>query len=99
MMKEILQHPIYIIGGKHKGKVKTDKELPELPVEWKNINSPLKCMDVFAGCGGLSEGLHQSGIAEAKWAVIYPQMKVCFLLVDLIGFRLKRKQRQHKHFV
>ena len=28
-----------------------------------------RCLDVFAGCGGLSEGLHQAGIAETKWAI------------------------------
>lgn len=30
---------------------------------------PLKCLDVFAGCGGLSLGLHQSGVADSKWAI------------------------------
>ena len=25
---------------------------------------PLKTLDIFAGCGGLSEGLHQSGVAK-----------------------------------
>ncbi|KAF6017679.1 DNMT1 [Bugula neritina] len=29
----------------------------------------LKCLDVFAGCGGLSAGLHQCGIAESRWAI------------------------------
>jgi DNA (cytosine-5)-methyltransferase 1 len=26
-------------------------------------------LDIFAGCGGLSEGLHQSGAADSKWAI------------------------------
>ena len=30
---------------------------------------PLAMMDIFAGCGGLSEGVHQSGVAETKWAI------------------------------
>ncbi len=30
---------------------------------------PLDTLDVFAGCGGLSEGLHQSGAFRTKWAI------------------------------
>lgn len=30
---------------------------------------PLRCLDVFAGCGGLSEGFHQAGVAESRWAI------------------------------
>ncbi|KAJ8934705.1 hypothetical protein NQ318_008503 [Aromia moschata] len=56
-------------GSKGKGKSKSYKELPELPIKWESVDKPLKCMDVFAGCGGLSEGLHQAGIAESKWAI------------------------------
>ena len=26
-------------------------------------------LDVFAGCGGLSIGLEQSGVAVTKWAI------------------------------
>jgi DNA (cytosine-5)-methyltransferase 1 len=28
-------------------------------------------MDIFAGCGGLSEGLHQAGAAVTRWAIEY----------------------------
>ena len=28
-------------------------------------------MDIFAGCGGLSEGLHRAGAAVTKWAIEY----------------------------
>ena len=29
----------------------------------------LRTLDVFAGCGGLSLGLEQSGIADSLWAI------------------------------
>lgn len=60
-------------AGKGKGgkglKSKVISEKYEAPPQWNVIERPLRCMDVFAGCGGLSEGLHQAGIAETKWAV------------------------------
>ena len=37
-------------------------------LSWPAIE-PLKTLDIFAGCGGLSEGLHQSGVAETYWAI------------------------------
>jgi DNA (cytosine-5)-methyltransferase 1 len=33
------------------------------------LPSKLHSLDVFAGCGGLSEGFHQCGLSETKWAV------------------------------
>ena len=32
-----------------------------------NVGQTLKCLDVFAGCGGLTSGLHKSNIFETKW--------------------------------
>ncbi|XP_031487104.1 uncharacterized protein LOC116255425 isoform X2 [Nymphaea colorata] len=29
----------------------------------------LATLDIFAGCGGLSEGLQQSGVSMTKWAI------------------------------
>ncbi|XP_045784072.1 DNA (cytosine-5)-methyltransferase PliMCI-like [Maniola jurtina] len=53
--------------GKGKGKGKSNKssvsKTPEMNVR------PLRTLDVFAGCGGLSEGLHRSGVAKCEWAV------------------------------
>ncbi len=58
------------------------KELsPNLPIEainygqgqleetWPVLDSPLKCMDIFSGCGGLSYGLDLSGATVTKWAI------------------------------
>ncbi|XP_047316317.1 DNA (cytosine-5)-methyltransferase 1-like isoform X2 [Impatiens glandulifera] len=36
-----------------------------------NPITPLLTLDIFAGCGGLSEGLRQSGVCETKWAIEY----------------------------
>ncbi|KAL2231357.1 UNVERIFIED_CONTAM: DNA (cytosine-5)-methyltransferase 1B [Sesamum indicum] len=33
----------------------------------------LSTLDIFAGCGGLSEGLEQSGVSFAKWAIEYEE--------------------------
>lgn len=33
----------------------------------------LRTLDIFAGCGGLSEGIHQSEIAETQWAIEYDE--------------------------
>jgi DNA (cytosine-5)-methyltransferase 1 len=30
---------------------------------------PLSCLEIFAGCGGLSLGLHQSGVSNSRWAI------------------------------
>ncbi len=29
----------------------------------------MRSLDIFAGCGGLSEGMHQAGVAETRWVV------------------------------
>ena len=31
----------------------------------------LAAMDIFAGCGGLSCGMHRASAAETKWAIEY----------------------------
>jgi predicted RNA methylase len=37
--------------------------------EFRQVQRPLATMDIFSGCGGLSLGLHQSGISNSLWAV------------------------------
>ncbi|XP_043507435.1 DNA (cytosine-5)-methyltransferase 1-like isoform X1 [Frieseomelitta varia] len=57
---------------KFKGKktVEDEKTLfASRPIKYDKISKRLRTLDVFAGCGGLSEGLHQAGVAETLWAI------------------------------
>ncbi|XP_051145037.1 DNA (cytosine-5)-methyltransferase 1B-like [Andrographis paniculata] len=54
---------------KKKGKGKMDPE-PEKEKDASQGNR-LSTLDIFAGCGGLSEGLQQSGVSLTKWAIEY----------------------------
>ena len=43
----------------------TDQNFPSYPP----LKSKLRCLDIFAGAGGLSLGLHQSGVSTTNWAI------------------------------
>uniref|UniRef100_A0A7N6AUH6 DNA (cytosine-5)-methyltransferase n=1 Tax=Anabas testudineus TaxID=64144 RepID=A0A7N6AUH6_ANATE len=53
--------------GKGKGKGNGKKKMPVFK-EVKFL-SKYRTLDVFSGCGGLSEGFHQAGISETLWAI------------------------------
>ena len=40
-----------------------------LAPSFPEVKKRLACFDIFAGCGGFSEGLKQAGIINCKWAV------------------------------
>ncbi|XP_061364298.1 DNA (cytosine-5)-methyltransferase 1-like [Gastrolobium bilobum] len=59
---------------KRKGKSKEGANISESDNETKTLDEKrLATLDIFAGCGGLSEGLQQSGIALTKWAIEYEE--------------------------
>ncbi|XP_012889489.1 PREDICTED: DNA (cytosine-5)-methyltransferase 1 isoform X1 [Dipodomys ordii] len=56
--------------GKGKGKSKAKPAPAPEPSEPEAGKLPkLRTLDVFSGCGGLSEGFHQAGISETLWAI------------------------------
>uniref|UniRef100_A0A665UGH7 DNA (cytosine-5)-methyltransferase n=1 Tax=Echeneis naucrates TaxID=173247 RepID=A0A665UGH7_ECHNA len=60
--------------GKGKGKGKGKASVAQEPQETQNEPqapkvSKYRTLDVFSGCGGLSEGFHQAGISETLWAI------------------------------
>ncbi|XP_049981417.1 DNA (cytosine-5)-methyltransferase 1 isoform X4 [Alexandromys fortis] len=54
--------------GKGKGKAKSQVSEPREPETAIKLPK-LRTLDVFSGCGGLSEGFHQAGISETLWAI------------------------------
>lgn len=62
-------------GRKKKGKCK-EGENDSVVIDKQQAESPknqLATLDIFAGCGGLSEGLQQSGVSQTKWAIEYEE--------------------------
>uniref|UniRef100_A0A8D8QQ36 DNA (cytosine-5)-methyltransferase n=1 Tax=Cacopsylla melanoneura TaxID=428564 RepID=A0A8D8QQ36_9HEMI len=57
------------IGKNLKNKVIEKEEIKE----WPKITRPLKCLDVFAGAGGLSRGLDKSGVTKSTWAIEFDE--------------------------
>jgi hypothetical protein len=55
-------HTAYAAARKKKDKCKKGDSISEPELEKRTSNEiRLATLDIFAGCGGLSEGLHQSG--------------------------------------
>ncbi|KAK1287655.1 DNA (cytosine-5)-methyltransferase 1B [Acorus calamus] len=59
---------------KKKGKCKEGEADENIdPLHNKTQEKRLATLDIFAGCGGLSEGLQKSGVSNTKWAIEYEE--------------------------
>ncbi|CAD1477928.1 unnamed protein product [Heterotrigona itama] len=69
--------------GKGKAKCKSkklensDKKVTYIPTDYRKVTRKLKTLDVFAGCGGLSDGLQQAGIIDNRWAIEKDEPAAC----------------------
>ncbi|KOX77963.1 DNA (cytosine-5)-methyltransferase PliMCI [Melipona quadrifasciata] len=69
--------------GKGKAKCKSKKlenshkKLTDVPIDYRKVTRKLKTLDVFAGCGGLSDGLRQAGIIDNRWAIEKDEPAAC----------------------
>ncbi|KAG0492405.1 hypothetical protein HPP92_005464 [Vanilla planifolia] len=63
------------VSKRNKGKEKCEEGKLVESHMWMNVpkEDRLATLDIFAGCGGLSEGLQQSGAAYTKWAIEYEE--------------------------
>ncbi|CAL5224063.1 g6688 [Coccomyxa viridis] len=52
---------------------KSSTMVPTRPAGASGHVAKLATMDIFAGCGGLTCGLHKAGAAETRWSIEYEQ--------------------------
>ena len=62
---------LYGVFGSGKGCKEDSAKSPDVQDEsaLPKIGRRLATLDVFSGCGGLSRGLHEAGVAESRWAI------------------------------
>ncbi|XP_050308099.1 DNA (cytosine-5)-methyltransferase 1-like [Anthonomus grandis grandis] len=66
--------------GKQTRKIRRKPHFEEAPI-WPELKTKLKSMDIYSGCGGLSDGLERAGLVNTKWAIdINPSAAEAFQL-------------------
>lgn len=59
-----------LLHNKNRSVEAATAEVREAVVQMRQlVPAKLRTLDLYAGCGGLSSGLHASGLTESKWAV------------------------------
>lgn len=61
------------MSRKKKGKGKEGEDDETVKQKDESLKQRLATLDIFSGCGGLSEGLEQSGVSQTKWAIEYEE--------------------------
>ncbi|KAJ2737065.1 hypothetical protein IW152_000328 [Coemansia sp. BCRC 34962] len=49
----------------------------EKPASFARGQHPLRALDLFSGCGGLTQGMDQSGVVKTKWSVEFMPSAGC----------------------
>lgn len=74
----IPSHVLLSLAQQGKGKGKGKKGFSPVKgaqseEETTNTVEHLRTLDVFAGCGGISEGFHQAAVAKSCWAIEFEE--------------------------
>ncbi|CAB3374758.1 Hypothetical predicted protein [Cloeon dipterum] len=66
--KGTLSNNLPFLAKQCQGAVNPKTGLSTAPPDHMKPAKPLKTLDVFSGCGGLSAGLHAGGLTDSRWA-------------------------------
>ncbi|XP_065350169.1 DNA (cytosine-5)-methyltransferase PliMCI-like [Cloeon dipterum] len=66
--KDTLSNNLPFLAKQCQGAVNPKTGMGMAPPDHVKPSRRLKCLDVFAGCGGLSAGLHAGGLTDSRWA-------------------------------
>ncbi|KAJ2064821.1 hypothetical protein GGI08_002327 [Coemansia sp. S2] len=62
LLKQFLKSPSISVNSPR-------TSLDEKPISFARGRHPLRALDLFSGCGGLTQGMDQSGVVKTKWSV------------------------------